>query len=410
MRAVRTVPPAAAPLHPEDFLGALGGLFSGRDLLRRLEDEIREYFHVSHVFLVSSGKAALVLILRGLASLSKERKEVVIPAYTCFSVPSAVVKAGLEVRLCDIDLCTLDFDYTHLESIIGETTLCVVPCHLFGIPSDLDRVKRLCKSKGVFVVEDAAQAMGGMYKGEKLGTVGDVGFFSLGRGKNITCGNGGIIVTGSETIAGAIESFYAGLERPRPETVARECVRVMGLGVFARPSLYWLPAQVPFLGLGKTIFYNDFPVTKLSSLHAALLQQWPRRLEKSNQIRSENAARLTRGMGRPVPAGAMVPYLRLPLLLSSREARDAVCALAARRGLGLSTMYPHPIDQIEGLEGRLGQTGAGGEQSAFPAAAEVSRCLLTAPTHPLLSSDDLSRLATFLAEIDPPPRIPSAAA
>lgn len=408
MRIARTLPPAAAPVHLEDLLGALRGLFPGRDTLRRLEDEIREYFHVPHVFLVSSGKAALALILKGLASLSKERTEVVIPAYTCFSVPSAVVKAGLKVRLCDIDPCTLDFDYAHLESVINETTLCVVPCHLFGIPSDLDRIKRLCEGKGVFVVEDAAQAMGGVYKGKKLGTAGDVGFFSLGRGKNITSGNGGIIVTASGSISEAIESFYAGLDTPRPEAVARECLQVVGIGFFSKPSLYWLPAQVPLLGLGKTVFYKDFPVAKLSKTQAALLRQWPQRLERSNEIRRANAARLTQGIRHPVARAAVVPYLRLPLLCASKESRDAACALADRRGLGLSTMYPYPIDRIEELQGLLPEASAGGKRTAFPAASTVSECLLTVPTHPLLSSDDISRLAAFIAEIEPPPRIPSA--
>ena len=76
-----------------------------------------------------------------------------------------------------------------------DETLCVLAIHLFGIPANLDRIKKLCRKKDIFIVEDAAQAMGGEYKGGMLGTIGDVGFYSLGRGKNITCGSGGIIVT-----------------------------------------------------------------------------------------------------------------------------------------------------------------------------------------------------------------------
>ena len=75
------------------------------------------------------------------------------------------------------------------------------PTHLFGIPSDVDRTRRICEEKGIFLVEDAAQAMGVEHGGRKLGTLGDVGFFSLGRGKNISCGSGGIILTSSADIA-----------------------------------------------------------------------------------------------------------------------------------------------------------------------------------------------------------------
>ncbi|HZW36455.1 MAG TPA: DegT/DnrJ/EryC1/StrS family aminotransferase, partial [Candidatus Deferrimicrobiaceae bacterium] len=159
MRPGRTIPPAAAPVPIRDLFRGVSGLFRG-GYLDPLEDEIKGYFGSRFVFLVSSGKGALVLILRALSSL-RNRRKVVIPAYTCYSVPSAIVKAGLDIALCDVDPDTLDFDYGRLEAIVDEKTLCVVPTHLFGIPSDIDRVRRTCEGKGIFIVEDAAQAMGG---------------------------------------------------------------------------------------------------------------------------------------------------------------------------------------------------------------------------------------------------------
>src|SRR5262249_11056928 len=102
MRIRRTLPPAAALLGLGDLLhGLAGAIRSGRPA-GRLEGELREHFGVRHVFLVSSGTAALALILTSLKRLSS-RREVVLPAYTCFSVPAAVERAGLAIRLVDVD-------------------------------------------------------------------------------------------------------------------------------------------------------------------------------------------------------------------------------------------------------------------------------------------------------------------
>ena len=182
MKIGRTLPPAAAPLSWRDIWhGVTGSLTPGR-AHRAREAEIRCEFGVRHVFLVSSGSAALALALIALRSRST-RTEVIIPAYTCFSLPAAILKAGLQPVPCDIDPVTFDFDHTLLRQTMTGRTLCVVGHHLFGIPSDMARLRAICDSNGTFLIEDAAQAMGVELDGRKLGTMGDVGVFSLGRGR-----------------------------------------------------------------------------------------------------------------------------------------------------------------------------------------------------------------------------------
>src|SRR5436309_1199496 len=160
MRIGRTLPPAAAPLGWIDLWHGAAGALSPATSRRRVEEQIRRRFGVRHVFLVSSGTAALTLSLKALRSLSG-RTEVVIPAYTCYSVAAAVEKAGLRPVLCDIDPSTFDFDHALLERTLGANTLCVIAHHLFGVPSDIERIRAVCSARGIFVVEDAAQAMGG---------------------------------------------------------------------------------------------------------------------------------------------------------------------------------------------------------------------------------------------------------
>jgi len=192
MRIGRTLPPAAAPLLPSDLLSGVKGIIFGSRQVEGLRQELREFFDKEHCFLVSSGKAALTLILMGLKELHPDRDQVLLPAFACYSVPSAIVRAGLQIQLCDIDLKTLDYDFDLLEEKLkNPRLLCVMSVHLFGLPSDVERIRRMRQDSDITIVEDAAQAMGGEWEGRKLGTQGDVGFFSLGRGKALTAVEGG---------------------------------------------------------------------------------------------------------------------------------------------------------------------------------------------------------------------------
>jgi perosamine synthetase len=394
MRLRRTVPPAAGRIPARDLWSGLLGIVRGAYYTKRLKSELAEYFAVDHVFLVSSGKAALTLILKSLKSLSS-RNEVIIPAYTCFSVPSAVVKAGLKVRLCDIDPSSFDFDLDRLERLLNENTLCVVPDHLFGIPSNMSRIIRMCRSRGIFVVEDAAQAMGGTLDGSKLGTLGDIGFFSVGRGKNITSGSGGIIVARRGEIAEALARFYAALAKPSIFTMIREWLESVVMSIFTCPTLFWFPDGLPFLRLGKTVFYKDFPVNRLSGMKAGLLRSWRQRLDQSNRVRSSTADYFSERLHLRTARKPAVPYLRLPVVMPSPEARAEICEAAKARGLGLSSMYPAPVSAIEEIAAEF----LGLE---FPVASYVAERLLTIPTHELLSKEDKDNICRLFRGVPSP--------
>lgn len=361
--------------------------------IRTLEDSLRRYFGVRHVFLVSSGKAALTLTLTALKAASG-RTEVVIPAYTCFSIPAAVLSAGLRPVLCDINPSTFDYDHELLERTLNDNTLCVVAHHLFGIPARIDRVRALCRERGIAVIEDAAQAMGVQSDGRKLGTIGDVGVFSLGRGKNITCGSGGIVITQSDAVAGEIRRQWPGLESPPPAEVLSDFAKLVLMAIFIRPRLYWLPAALPFLRLGQTIFPRQVFVKRLSGMQAGLLHQWQHRLDQSNQRRSETSAAVSRELALPLPSGPSHPYLRLPMLAANAQRRDCIHSLAQQRGLGVSLGYPTPINEIPEISKMFD-----GQQ--YPSARSVSERILTIPTHQWISTKD-TRALLECVEPSPP--------
>lgn len=389
MRIQRTLPPAAAPISVQDLIHGLTGWVLDKMYLTNVEATLKTYFAVKHVFLVSSGKASLTVILKALKSLAPPgRDQVLIPAYTCFSVPSAIMRAGLKVSLCDIDPVTFDFDARLLEQAVSERTLCIIPDHLFGIPADMGKISAFCMTKGVFLVEDAAQAMGGTYGSAKLGTLGDVGFFSLGRGKNLTAGSGGIILTNSDSIGKAIKQQYDRLDSPSRIKSLQEFLKTLFLSIFIRPSLYWLPAGLSFLRLGETIFCREFPIEKLSGMQAGLLQNWQYRLSNSAEARRKSS-RWFINMLCLTDRSVDTPYLRLPVIALSHDTRERLLALARRNGLGLSPMYPAPIDEIDELKGQF-------RGAAFPVAKDVSQRIFTIPTHQLLTRKDKEKIAALL--------------
>ena len=365
-------------------------MLSPGDSIRTLEDSVRQYFGVRHVFLVSSGKAALTMTLMGLKEASP-RTDVVIPAYTCYSMPAAVISAGLRPVLCDINPSTFDFDHDQLEATLTDNTLCVVAHHLFGIASDIDRVRAMCHARGIVVIEDAAQAMGVESASRKLGTLGDVGVFSLGRGKNITCGSGGIVITRSDSIAAALRAQWPRLESPLAAESLKDFAKLVFMAIFIRPRLYWIPNALPFLRLGQTIFPKSVAVKRLSGMQAGLLHDWEHRLSESNHRRSETAASVSRQMSLSLPQGPSHPYLRLPILAATPQGRERIHSFAQRRGLGLSVAYPTPINEIPEISHMF-------DGRRFPTARRVSEHILTIPTHQWISEKDKRAIA---ACVDP---------
>jgi len=383
----RSLPPAAALCGWRDLCQGVAGAFSPAHSINARIDELRQEFNVRHVFPVSSGTAALRLTLTALTSLS-DRTDVVMPAYSCFAVPAAVVHAGLRPVLCDIDEATFDFDHALLPHALTRRTLCVIAHHLFGIASNIERAKALCRERGVFVVEDAAQALGVGRNGQALGTLGDVGIFSFGRGKQVTCGSGGAIVTNSDRIAEAIAVRYNDLPSPPWWESLKDFVAVVLMMVFIRPWLYWIPAAVPFLGLGKTVFPKRVTVKRLSGFKAGIPRNWRSNLARSNDTRSGTAADLGRRLSTRITEPDARPLLRLPLLAAAPKEKDWLYAVSQQRGLGLSPAYPSALNEIPDIRARF-------DGQRFPAAARVASRLLTLPTHHWLVEKDKKAIAAL---------------
>jgi perosamine synthetase len=365
------------------------------------EEKIKSHAGVKYCYFFNSGRTAQVFILKALSGLAGPSKdEVVIPAYTCFSVAAAIAKSGLKIRLVDNDPLTMDYDYDKLSGLNFTKVLAVIACNLFGILSNWEKLWPMAREKNVFLIDDAAQSMGILFKDRPSGSLGDIGFYSLNRGKNLSTYSGGILVTNNEKIAVRIQEDIKSLDRPSLWRQITVLIKMTLYSWFLKPRFYWLPSMIPFLGLGKTVFDETFSLGHLTDFQKCAGAILWSNLENLNTARTKNARKLAEGLlksGRfkiPGYNEASYPaYLRLPILAQNKAGRDRAVTTLRRQGVVASTMYPSTIRQIAGIEKYLASTA-----KDFPGAQEVAEKLLTLPTHPYLRDNDIQKIVSYLTE------------
>ncbi|MDP1948352.1 MAG: DegT/DnrJ/EryC1/StrS family aminotransferase [Nitrospirota bacterium] len=401
MDALRFVPPAGTPISLVDVLCSVGNALIRSDTLQQFKEDVRARAGVRYCDFVSTGRAALTLALHALKAVDGGRRdEVVIPSYTCFSVPSSVVKAGLKVRLADVDPMTLDFAPGALEQFDGSRVLAVVATNLYGLPNDLPSITRVAHERGVYVVDDAAQCLGGSIGGRPSGTWGDVGIYSFDKGKNVTSIDGGVLVTNSERIAEAITQQVRVLPQCTIGESAAHLAKLVVYAALLHPRGYWLPNSLPFLGLGTTAYRTDYPLAQYDSWMAPMGHRLFTRLDAITAQRRVNAERLKRMLPwgpklEPVviKPGAEPAYLRFPVLIDP-EYRDAVLAALRANGIGATASYPTAISDVPELRNQLQSVGreAKGGQS-------VARRIVTLPTHGYVTSRDQERMVKVVTDV-----------
>jgi dTDP-4-amino-4,6-dideoxygalactose transaminase len=392
------VPPAGTPLEITQILRALKMAYSSPGNTKDCLASFAEQLQVAHVFATSSGRVALWLILRSLHRLRPNRCVVAVPAYTCFSVPASIVRAGLKLCPVEIDPETLDFDFSQLEVLREEKLLCILTTNLFGLMNNVSRIQQIARSKGAFLVDDAAQALGSSQNGHFSGTLGDVGLYSLGRGKALAAVEGGLVVTNSHEIALAIQTELETLPAPSLTHAAWLFLRMLANSVFLNPRLYWIPNSLPFLKLGITEFDPSFSANRLSRLSCALLPRLLDKLQQVNQIRRRNAHVITQALEGcslftvPRPLVDCQPtYTRFPLIAKDEVTKRRVLARLQEGGIGASPFYPTAICDIP----EIGSYMVPGDFHR-PRAEALSRRLLTLPTHPFVQQQDLDRMTQIL--------------
>lgn len=161
------------------------------------EKEAQARFDAKHVVLMTSGNAALISAMTALGIGPGD--EVIVPAYTYIATAMAVVATGAIPVIAEVDE-TLTIDVADAEKKITPRTKAIIPVHIMGFICDMDAVCALAEKHGLYVIEDACQAIGGKYHGKDVGTIGIAGAHSYQQAKIITCGEGGALLTSNDDL------------------------------------------------------------------------------------------------------------------------------------------------------------------------------------------------------------------
>lgn len=174
-----------------------GWVMQGKKV-EELEENIAKYVGVKFAVAVSSGTAALHLSMLALGV--SEKDEVIVPSYSFVASANCILYVGATPIFADVDERTYNIDPLDIEKKVSRKTKAIIAVHQIGLPCNLTAIEKICKKYKLFLIEDAACALGAEYKGRKVGSFGDLACFSFHPRKSITTGEGGIITTNSKLL------------------------------------------------------------------------------------------------------------------------------------------------------------------------------------------------------------------
>ena len=377
---IRLIPPVAVPFGPRAIAASLAG--TGGAVGGRFREGLAERFGAAQVQLAGSGRAALAAVLR--TARRADRAEVLVPAYTCWSVPAAAVAAGLRVRLYDVDPATF-LPAEDLARAAGPETVAVVLADLLSEAAGFEDCARAIAASlpECLLVEDRAQSW------PARASSSGVTLLSFSRGKPLPLGHGGALLSSDPRPP-------VGL--PGPAVGGAGVVALALVAALGHPMVFRLPASIPALGIGATVYNPAIDAARpfrawQERLGARLLP----RMEMLQGRRAAHAARLAE-----VVAGcrgwAVGPWsggpIRLPVFAPDRAARDAAVERLRRLGVTASALYPGTLLDIPALRDHLAPPPA-----SVTGAREIADRLLALPVYPTLSERDVARIGAAFATV-----------
>lgn len=337
-----------------------GMLAQGRRVAA-LEEEFAKACGVHHAVATSSGTTALQIAL--LAHGIGPGDEVISTPFTFFASVSSILSCGARPVFVDIEAETFNLNPDLIEAAITPHTRAILPVHLYGYPCDMGAILAIARQHNLVVIEDACQAIGAEYQGQRVGSFDEgcssaAGCFSLYATKNIMAGEGGMITTNHAELA-------------------ERCRMLRNHGMQRR-------------------YYHDLLGYnfRMSDLHAALGLVQIQRLEEMTQKRIQNAAYLNahlQGVITPrVKPGYRHVWHQYTIRLPGRD-RDAVARQLSQAGVGSGVFYPLPAYRQKPLL----ELGYG--ELHLPVTEQMVGEVLSLPVHPSLSQADLE---TIVAAVD----------
>ncbi|MFH0774382.1 MAG: DegT/DnrJ/EryC1/StrS family aminotransferase [bacterium] len=335
----------------------LGLLESGNYVLgpavERFEAEVAQYCGSDYAIGCASGTDALLLALMALGI--SQQDEVITTPYSFFSTASVIWRLSAKPVFCDIDPATYNINPDLIEAKITKKTKAILPVHLYGQAADMDKINEIARKHNLFVIEDAAQALGAEYKGKKAGTLSDIGCFSFFPTKNLGgYGDGGMIVTSNKELAD----------------------RIVMLRVHGTSAKYY----------HKVVGINS----RLDAIQAVALSRKLPYLDQWNEARRRNTALYNELLATAdiiLPAEAPdCRHIYNQYTIRCKD-RDGLREYLKAKGIATEIYYPLPLHLQECFKD-LGQ-----KEGDFPESEIAAKETLSIPVYPELTEGELKEVA-----------------
>ena len=343
----------------------IGDLSFSEELAKSLET----FLAVKYALPTASGTASLELAC---AIVLKRGHEVIMPSFTFSSCANAVLLSGAKPIFADIDLATYNIDPKEIENKITKKTRAIMVVHYAGMACDMDKILQIAKNNNLFVIEDAAHAIGAKYNNQYLGTIGTIGCFSFHGTKNAATGEGGAFVTNDKSVFKTAE-------------IIRE--KGTNRSSFMRGER----KKYSWVRVGRSLILSDI-------LSAIAIEQI-RKLEKITSLRKKNAQYFLKKLKRisskiilPQTSEKADPNWHIFAIRVPRLLRDNV--IKGLRNYGVEASFHYlPLHQSQ-MGKKLGY-----KRKDLPVSEEVASTIIRLPMHPKLKRSEIDYIVEVMGKI-----------
>lgn len=336
--------------------------------VEEFEKQFANYIGVNHAIAVANGTIALDITLKALGI--RQGDEVIVPSFTFISTANSVLFQGAKTVFADIDEKTFNIDPNDVLEKITDRTRAIIGVHLFGHPFDIKDLQEICEDHNLILIEDCAQAHGAEYEEKKVGSFGWGGCFSFYATKNMSTGEGGMIVTNGDEIA-------------------KTCRLLRNHG---ESQKYY-----------HTILGYNY---RMTDIQAAIGLVQFKKLDRFNEKRINNAEYFNKHIkvsGLKLPHrknGVKHVYHQYAVAVEEEEgfpmSRDEFMEYLKKEGIGCAIHYPLPTHK-QPLYQQLGYTD---EDVKCPVATVLSKKILSLPVHPALTEKDLIYITKAISNLE----------
>lgn len=343
------------------------------------EKDFANFIGVKHAISVGNGTDALVISLKAMGI--GEGDEIITTPFTFFATAETISAVGATPVFVDVDKETFNIDVTKIEEKITSKTKAIMPVHIFGQAADMDEINEIAKKHNLYVIEDACQAVGGKYKGRKIGTLGDVACFSFFPTKNLGCaGDGGIIVTDNDeiaTIIRALRTHGSGENGQKAYNLLNNIEEEVKTVDGANDTVY-----NPLKYYNYLIGYNS----RLDAIQAAILSVKLKEIDSWNSKRREivelyNKALQNSDLVTPTAKDCNEHVYHMYILQS--ENREEVLAKLKEAGIATGVYYPVPL-HLQKVYKSLGY-----KEGDMPVSEYLSHRTFAIPVYPELTKEQV---------------------